>query len=583
MAAVLRNTGPGGANVIALDAICKLAGIQDQPGLALLQGLPLVGEVETITGHSTSAEPTAAATISVETLANIDTAQDPRVRAALGGPSPAARQPDVAEAIWESTKAEIGLHLLDDPVDFSECQQRRGPLTVRFGVKQLSSSGKEKVRAIDDFLASSVNAATTINLKLHHDSVDDIIEATRQLHRPDDPPRLTKADFKGAYRTVPLHPDQRHLAAILVYDTDRRRWVRTRQRACPFGALSSVYHWDRIAAAMTSIARWMGLPIFRYVDDLFMSAPSSIAEDFKHALTEVIAALGWCLEPSKTEGPLPQLTILGLLITINDDDFTVHITPDPRKAPMWISHIEQLLHDRSCPPSDAEKLAGRLNFAGSSVYGKCGRDYLRALYRRQHERTTDINPALQEALEWWVDFLRSENLHRIVPMTNDSTPPVLVYTDAEGKGGIGASIYDHLGNLLLWSASTIPPSYDDLLQPRQTQINGYEILAAVWGAHIAHRHFPSRPMRLFIDNSAAENILRSGSSRSTDLSRLAGGFWIWTAVNDIVTYIHRVPSKSNPADGPSRGGRPPGARIPATSCPLPSPKLLVHSRQPTLM
>ena len=47
--------------------------------------------------------------------------------------------------------------------------------------------------------------------------------------------------------------------------------------ACMFGASSSVYNWDRIGEVLTVIAvRWLGICLFRYVDDLFALRERSV-------------------------------------------------------------------------------------------------------------------------------------------------------------------------------------------------------------------------------------------------------------------------------------------------------------------
>jgi hypothetical protein len=151
VAIVLRQSGPGGANVMALDYLCTLIGIQDQPGSALLKGLPLVGPVDPVCGHSTSLCPLSAATKTVPDLESTVTWDHPRVRTALGGPSPDIQDPDRCGAIWASTKREIDSGLLGPPLPVDPSVPRFGPLTARFGVTQVTSSGKTKVRSIDDF------------------------------------------------------------------------------------------------------------------------------------------------------------------------------------------------------------------------------------------------------------------------------------------------------------------------------------------------------------------------------------------------------------------------------------------------
>ena len=43
-----------------------------------------------------------------------------------------------------------------------------------------------------------------------------------------------------------------------------------RHTACPFGAVASVYAWERFGAALAHLARvYLKIPVLRYVDDYF--------------------------------------------------------------------------------------------------------------------------------------------------------------------------------------------------------------------------------------------------------------------------------------------------------------------------
>ena len=64
----------------------------------------------------------------------------------------------------------------------------------------------------------------------------------------------------------------------------------------------------------------------------------------------------------------------------------------------------------------------------------------------------------------------------------------------------------------------------------------------------------------FVDNDAARFALIKGSSPTTDSAWLTSQFWEEEASVGAFSWFERVPSPSNPADGPSRGV-PPAAMI----------------------
>ena len=155
----------------------------------------------------------------------------------------------------------------------------RRALTKRFGVSQLTSKGKIKIRTIDDFTLSGVNLATISLEALHHDSVDNLIALIRAIAYLGFDPVMLKGDFKGAYRACPVLPAHSSFADVMVSNPWRQNQVYVcTQRALPFGAVASVYGWERLGAALTAILRWVGLPILRYVDDIFLAVPEELGE-----------------------------------------------------------------------------------------------------------------------------------------------------------------------------------------------------------------------------------------------------------------------------------------------------------------
>ena len=81
-------------------------------------------------------------------------------------------------------------------------------------------------------------------------------------------PALWKLDIDSAFRRVPLEPWHRWASAV-AFKYKGVPHVAS-HFACPFGATSSVWSWERVGAMIVTIARkLLRIPAFRYVDDLF--------------------------------------------------------------------------------------------------------------------------------------------------------------------------------------------------------------------------------------------------------------------------------------------------------------------------
>ena len=58
---------------------------------------------------------------------------------------------------------------------------------------------------------------------------------------------------------------------------------------------------------------------------------------------------------------------------------------------------------------------------------------------------------------------------------------------------------------------------------------------------------------LFVDNDGARGALVKGSTTSRPSARIVQSFWVAVGAQGSYPWTDRVPTKSNPADGPSRG------------------------------
>ena len=61
-----------------------------------------------------------------------------------------------------------------------------------------------------------------------------------------------------------------------------------------------------------------------------------------------------------------------------------------------------------------------------------------------------------------------------------------------------------------------------------------------------------RKIIVFVDNDGARGALIKGVSKSRPSARIVQAFWQAVASHELYVWVERVPSKSNPAAGPSR-------------------------------
>ena len=151
----------------------------------------------------------------------------------------------------------------------------------------------------------------------------------------------------------------------------------------------------------------------------------------------------------------------------------------------------------------------------------------------------------------------------------------------------GGLLFDPVDNSLEFFRKECGLSLTSLLTHggEKKQVVGQAELLPSIAARVAWRKkFAGRKVIHFIENEAARNTLIKGSSPNLDNAWLAGEFWRRETEARSFSWFERVPSPSNPADGPSRGVPPPelGLGLRAKEVPLPKDfeeRLVAHWRE----
>ena len=140
-------------------------------------------------------------------------------------------------------------------------------------------------------------------------------------------------------------------------------------------------------------------------------------------------------------------------------------------------------------------------------------------------------------------------------MWGDPKLPVHMYTDAQGSPAqIGGVLLDEEEQVWRTFGAVVPKSQQQFFLPRRTNIGGYELLAAqvvfsTWAQQLA-----GRTVMLWIDKRGAERqVIRGAAREGRDHNELVAFLWQRAYHLGVHLRVNRVASKSNIADGPSRG------------------------------
>ena len=456
-----------------------------------------------------------------------------------------------ASALWELTKADVGLHRMTDIRLVREVDLRTVLLAPRFAVEQgVRDDGSAKFRAVDDETRSGVNSCCQPSERLRNDGLDMIFEVLRLfVFLVGDVPHLWKADIDSAYRRIPVRSCDRW-AAHIVFMLNGMTFV-AGHLAMPFGAVASVHAWDRVGAFFCHLARrLLHMPLMRYVDDYFSPERSACARHAMHCFARLVRCL---LGPSaisdkKLDSGMP-LDVLGLTLSVSKQGITAWPTPD--KIVKWITRIVEALRLDRLTAGDASKLAGALNWAAQCTFHRLGRAMLQPLRAQKHCRNSSLSPALRLCLEWWLQVFKLElretrswqvSVKSVVHIFADarSTPPRLA----------AVVVVDGLSYFTDWEP---PRSLMALFESRSdNQIMGLELLAIALGMSTFAHHCRGRRVCFWSDNAGSEHCTRKGSAKTWDHTCIVHCLWLLAAELNMDMQIERVPTSENVADLPSR-------------------------------
>ena len=204
---------------------------------------------------------------------------------------------------------------------------------------------------------------------------------------------------------------------------------------------------------------------------------------------------------------------------------------------------------------EAAALHGKIQFAGTQIFGKAALPAMRILSRVSTGRAVD-KAELLSALADLETYFR-DAIPRLLTVAS-AQRPIIIFTDGSSEGEVhqwGLLYFDSDSGEKVWAAGHVPAVLVDLWRRLAGQqiITQIELLPILIAKERWSQQMENRKCLFFIDNDAARDSLIRAWSDSLASRQLVRVYYKLESERPTRTWFARVASASNPADQPSRG------------------------------
>ena len=236
----------------------------------------------------------------------------------------------VDQGVEEATLKEVEAGVVEGPIPITDIPPE-ATLTRRFGVIQSHVDGQPKVRPIDDYKASQVNACVTQTEQVTIHSVDVVagtvaywLKCARDASS--DSSIMAKCwDLKSAYKQLPLDDSSREMDGhFVIFSPTANAPQVFRQLVLPFGSIASVTGFIRSAMGLWAIAiSQLSLVWTMYFDDFLHISHSALGKHSDLIISVFFQLFGWRVSEGKLLAYSGCCKALGVLIDMRQAAFGV--------------------------------------------------------------------------------------------------------------------------------------------------------------------------------------------------------------------------------------------------------------------
>ena len=481
----------------------------------------------------------------------------------------------VDSELWTQTMDECAEGWLSGPC-YSEAEISRlvdtdnWICTCRFPLQQLN-----KVRLIDDGLDSGLNSAFSSYNKLKLMDMDSVVflvnlvmksvlggaeqlgfrlsnsEVLEGSLHPAWKNNLSllgrTLDLTAAYKQLAVDPKVGFVRTLVAYDPVKHQRAFFLMNSLPFGATSSVYTFNRVARSLWFLMVKLGsVWATQYFDDFPNIEMTSLAASSRGFMEFLLNAVGWRFADTGKKAPPFAATfrVLGVEVNLAQVGNGKLVISNKQER---VEQIKQCLCDimdrQKITNAEASSLHGQLNFAQGQYYGcslKLGMAFLQQILR------DGWRPEFKASLGLCAAFL--------VTSLMGAPPRTISVSDPEVGGMKGSA-----GLVIIDPASQFKVVVPEELHEHWQRTGSRQLIALMelWPVAMAFRTYgkqvKNRRCLSFIGNNAVRDGLIKGSSPLWDMFSLLSVISLDIAEFSLSPWFTRIPSKSNPADDPSRG------------------------------
>ena len=491
-----------------------------------------------------------------------------RRKAMLGKCSPNP-DPSHIQHLEDTAKEEVEMGFLEGPFG-SEAEVSRHlacedwTLIRRFVLVQ---GAEQKLRPIDDCLEAQLNQSFTSSFYLKLQDVDYIaglgLEIASSTHggrqRFGSGRWLGKClDLSKAYKQMPIDPQHRSLGVIFFHDLNGKPKFYV-SNSLMFGATAAVYSFNRVSRSLWFLFnKMLAIPCGVFYDDFPLFSPAELSTNADECASELLDLLGWRHAKTGPKGlPFqPKFQVLGCCLDLSRVGEGVLVLENkPGRVERVMDNLKQFRDARSMSLHEAQVLHGLLRYACGFFAGKHLHQVCAETMAIGHSGSRKSGDEIVEYCNYALSVLES-SVPRLLRVMQELRP-ILVFTDGaweNGSAGIGAVVVDMATGWSVVQKGKVP---EDLLAKWKTlvgdhlicQIELYTMVALRWRYK---EFFCNRRTLWFVDNDAARYALIKGLSPSQTMRSLVREFYSLDLQFPTFSWVERVPSFSNVADGPSR-------------------------------
>ena len=464
-----------------------------------------------------------------------------------------APKSDFDDDLWALTMEEVTTkRWLDGPYSYDELEclfEGVWNPVRRFGVWQ-----RNKLRAIDGFSESGVNASFAYLEKIQLRALDEIIWVAacfikhvihhehfsfdlggetmsgkvhswwKDLDTSKPFLQVKTVDLKSAYKQFAIHPSDRRLSVLALKKPGTGEVAGFVSRTLPFGSTASVLHFNRAARLLHRIGLELDVAWTNYYDDYPVVEFSFLAANTNHTMKALTSLLGFECSTDKELPFADEAEMLGVVLDVSKSALGILSVKNKQSRMEELSgSLQSLIDTGKVDPKRLPSLFGRALFVECQISGRLGKLALSELRDLERCKKSFVNfSAVQlSALKVLLGRYR-DSTPRILKLEGQK-PPILLFTD---------------GACEVVSGELVATVGGVLFHPE-------ELLPRAFGC--------DRKVVLFIDNQGVLDACIKGWSGEEQMKSLLLHFEVVDGKNPVLPWFARVPSSSNCADYPSRG------------------------------